>query len=631
MLQVFRDHAHKWFVKVLLSLIVLSFGIWGIGDVLYKFFTQRPVVKVGKHSLSQEEIAHHVQKESARISEITKGKITAQQIKALGVHTEVVNRLVNQLVLSDELERLNLGISDDLLKDQIYSMPAFQTDGRFDQNKFFSLLQQQGMNERTFLQEARHSILNQQLMSSIVFGANLPKFYQDILIDALTRERIFAFVEIDSSKMHLEQSPTKEQIESFYEQYRDKYTVPERRNITVVLFDVKAMCELLGITEESVRNAYATHKDNLKFPERRDVKHLTYAQEEKALKAASMAKKGMSLAQISKEVPGGEFEEPGLIVKEQMPEFAVNQVFGLKSSECTSVIPTGFGFHLFQVTKIETPRIASFDEAKHELENMLIQEQKANKLEEIRSQIDDSIAAGQTLIQVASKMKLKVKMFEGIDKKGTTSDGKSVFERPNALQKSILEKAFTVEEGLDSGFVDVPSEGAFILSVTKVDPAYTPKLAEIKESVKAHWEQEQKFDLAAKLASTISSEAKSIDSLAGLAKQHGCTFTSNHAFSRLDITKQGRKSADVFPAALAEKSFALAQGAATAGVNAKGGFTVVMLQKVGDVKATKEQRSNLVNSLRNMIQEDIAAATMEMMKELHDIDINQEILAQMME
>ncbi|MFN9939578.1 MAG: hypothetical protein ACK56I_08885, partial [bacterium] len=157
----------------------------------------------------------------------------------------------------------------------------------------------------------RHSILNQQLMSSIVLGAGLPKFYQDILLDALTRERIFTLVEIDSSKMHLEHAVTQEQLESFYEQYRDKYTTPELRNITVVLLDVKAMCELLGITEENVRKAYNTHKDNLKFPERRDVKRLTYVQEDKALKAGALAKKGTSLAQIAKEIPGGEFEESG--------------------------------------------------------------------------------------------------------------------------------------------------------------------------------------------------------------------------------------------------------------------------------------------------------------------------------
>jgi len=631
MLQVFRDHAHKWFVKVLLSLIILSFGIWGIGDVIYKFFAYRPVVKVDRHSISQEELAHHLQKEHARIHEMTKGKVTARQIKSLGVHVSVINRLVNQLVLSDELDHMNLGASDELLKEQIYAMPAFQTEGRFDSSKFLSVLQQQGMNERTFLQEARHSMLSQQLMSSLVLGASLPDFYQNTLVEALTRERVFALVEVDAAKMTLDHSATPEQIEGFYEQYKDKYTVSEIRSVAVILLDIKAMRHLLGITDAQVRQSYETQKENLKFPERRHVTRLTYAQEDKAIKALAMAKKGMPLAQIAKEILEGELEQPGLVVKMQMPEFAAAEVFELKSGETTKIIPTGFGFHLFQVSKIESPRTATFDEAKSEIENFLIQEQKAGKLDEIRSQIDDAIAAGQTLKEVAAKMNLTVQTFEAINKKGIGADGKPIFSKPNALQLAILEKAFSVEQGLDSGFVDVPGEGAFVLSVTKVSPAHTPKFSDIEAKVKKDWEAEQKLDLASKLASTIASEAKSLEELKSLAAKHGCAVSVNHTLSRLDVSKQGRKSADILPAALAEKAFMLASNTAVAGHNAKGGFTIVMLQKVGGMKATKEEKKNLANSMRNMIQEDISSATINAMKEQHNIEINQEMLTKMME
>ncbi len=631
MLQVFRDHAHKWFVKVLLSLIILSFGIWGIGDVIYKFFAYRPVVKVDRHSISQEELAHQLQKEHARIHEMTKGKITAQQIKSLGLHVSVINRLVNQLILKDELEQMNLGASDELLKDQIYAMPAFQTDGRFDSNKFLSVVQQQGMNERTFLQEARHSMLSQQLMSSLVLGASLPDFYQKTLVEALTRERVFFLVEVDAAKMTLDHAATPEQVEGFYEQHKDKYTIPEIRSVAVILLDIKAMRDLLGITDAQVRQSYEAQKENLKFPERRHVTRLTYAQEDKAIKALALAKKGMPLAQISKEILEGELEQPGLVAKMQMPEFAAAEVFSLKAGETTKIIPTGFGFHLFQVSKIEPSRTATFDEAKSELENFLIQEQKSGKLDEIRSQIDDAIAAGQTLKEVAAKMNLTVQTFESINKNGIGADGKPIFSKPNALQLAILEKAFSVEQGLDSGFVDVPGEGAFVLSVTKVSPTHTPKFVDIESKVKKDWEAEQKLDLASKLASTIASEAKSLEELKSLAAKHGCTISANHTLSRLDVSKQGRKSADILPAALAEKAFMLASNTAVAGHNAKGGFTIVMLQKVGDMKATKEQKKNLENSMRNMIQEDISSATINAMKEKHSIEINQEMLTKMME
>jgi hypothetical protein len=108
-------------------------------------------------------------------------------------------------------------------------------------------------------------------------------------------------------------------------------------------------------------------------------------------------------------------------------------------------------------------------------------------------------------------------------------------------------------------------------------------------------------------------------------------LSTNHALSRIEISKQGRKSADILPASLAEKAFMLAHETAIAGHNDKGGFTVVMLQKTGVSKTTKEEKQKLISSMKNMFQEDVSAATVNALKERHSIEINQEILDQMME
>jgi peptidyl-prolyl cis-trans isomerase D len=493
------------------------------------------------------------------------------------------------------------------------------------------VLQQQGLNERAFLKEARLSMQRQQLLASIALGVNLPESYKNNLVDAHTREKVFALVEIDASKIKLDRLATHEQLESFYEQYKDKYTIPELRSITALVLDTKVLRHILGITDEQIRKSYDAQKENLKFPERRNIARLTYAQEDNAQKALALAKKGMSLAKISKEIPEGELEEPGLVVKEQIPEFAAKEIFALKSGDCTKIIPTGFGFHIFQVTKIEHPRTATFEEAKNEIESALIQEQKSEKLDEIRSQIDDAIASGQTLADVAAKMKLVVHTFENINAKGQNLDGKLVFAKPTAMHASMLEKAFTVEQGLDSGFVDVPLEGAFVLSVTKVNPAHAPAFVDITHKVQRDWEAEQKLESASKIASSIASEAKSFTVLNALVKKHNLTLSANHTLSRIELSKQGRKSADLLPSPLAEKAFMLAPEAAIAGRNDKGGFTVVMLQKTGNSKVTKEDKRKFSVNLDNMIQADISSATVSALKELHKIEINQEMLAQMMD
>ncbi|MCX7343944.1 MAG: hypothetical protein NT128_07375, partial [Proteobacteria bacterium] len=101
--------------------------------------------------------------------------------------------------------------------------------------------------------------------------------------------------------------------------------------------------------------------------------------------------------------------------------------------------------------------------------------------------------------------------------------------------------------------------------------------------------------------------------------------------TKLELRKNEYKSKDIFPTQLAEKAFMLAKETATAGQNEKGGFTVVMLQKTHESKSTNEEKQNLKTDINNMIQEDVAASTINAMQELHKIEINQEMLAQMME
>lgn len=631
MLQIFRDHAHKWFIKVLLSVIVISFGLWGIGDIIYKFLMHRPIITVGKHNISPEELAHHLQKETARINEVAKGKLTNQQIKALGIHGNVINRLVSQIVLVDELERMNLGISDELLKDKVHSMPAFQTDGKFDENKFMTALHQQGMNERTFLKEARSSILGQQLLSSISAGAKLPAFYVDSLISALTQEKVFAFVEVDAAKIKLDKTPSQEQLEGFYDQFRNRYMIPEYRNITVVMFDNQAMRKLLGVSDEDIKKFYEERKNDLQYPERRHVKRLTFKEKEQADVALKKLNKNVSFENVAKEASGSESEDMGLVAKEQIIEFAANKIFEVGAGKHTDIIPTEFGFHIFYVTKVEKPRTATFEEAKEELANVLIQEKKSTKIDEIRTKIDDALAAGQKLAEVAKTMNLEVQTIENVNAQGKSEDGTFVLGKQNVMQQEIVEKAFATEQGLDSGFVDVPGKGAFLLCVNKVSPAHSPELTEISEKIAKDWKEEQQLDEASKLAASIASEAKSMSELVSLSTKHNLPLSTNHSFNKLEIMKNDRKSADIFPAHLAEKAFTLAPEVAIAGKNEKGGFTIVMLQKNNPPKATDKEKQNLKNNINSMLQEDIAAATMNAMKEQRDIKINQEMLDQMME
>ena len=629
MLQVFRDSAHKWFVKLLFWLLVLSFGLWGIGDVVYKFFNNQSIAKVGKRNISYEEFNHELQKQSAQIQALAKGKITPEQLKAIGIHNIAINRLVDEAAIQEELEEMHLNVSEEMVKDLIHSQKAFQTDGSFDANKFLNILQNRSMNERTFFKEFRFNILQQQFMASLAYGAQLPDFYSATILDALTREFVFAVVEVKANKTKVDKKITTEQLKTFYDQHHIRYTEPEFRDISVMRLDNSSLRKLLNITDEQVKAVYNDKKDSLQYPERRTIKQLSYKQEDQAKKAYQMASEGVTFEKIQKKVPGGTLEKVELVTKVQLPDFVADKIFATPKGECTEVITDSGTHHIFFVEEIEASHTASFTEVKDAIENSLIQEQKSAKLEEIRNQIDDGLAAGRKLQDIASDLKLSVLNISSISAQGNDAAGKPVFSTSDDMKEMIVQKAFATEQGLDSGLVDVPNEGAFVLVVNKVNHSYVPAFEQILDKIQKDYAEEKRLEEAAQIAHNMAYEAKSLNMLMEMANRNDCEFSTNHVMTRLEIGKKERSSYDMIPPALAERAFLLAPGTAVADRNGKDGFTVVMLQKVGKLKTEKKDNDNIKTNLNSGIKEDVAALTIEGLRAEHAAEINQEMLAKM--
>jgi peptidyl-prolyl cis-trans isomerase D len=631
MLQVFRDSAHKWFVKLLFWLLVLSFGLWGIGDVVYKLFANKPIAKVGKRSISYEEFNHELQKQSSQIQALAQGKITPEQLKAIGIHNIAINRLVDEAAIQEELEELNLSVSEEMVKDLIHSQKAFQTDGKFDANRFLSILQNRGMHENSFVKEFRFNVLQQQYMASLAYGAQLPEFYTDTILDALTREFVFAVVEIKANKIKADKKATTEQLQTFYDQHKNNYSVPEYRDISFIKINNSTLSKLLNITDQQIKAAYENKKDEFKYPERRTIKHLQYTDATNAKKAHQMATDGVNFEKIKKAVPGGKLEEIKLSAKLELPDFAADKIFATNKGETTEIIEDSGVYHVFLISEIEAEHSATFSEVKSEIENSLIQEQKNSKIEEIRNQIDDALAAGRNLQEIASDLKLSVTNIAAVSAQGTDTVGKNVFSESDNLKEMIIQKAFTTEQGLDSGLVDVPNEGLFILTVNKVSPAYIPALDQVKEKAQADYAKEKQLEEAAQIAHTMAYEAKSLNTLMEMANRNDCEFSTNHTMTRLEIGKKDRTSYDLITPSLAERAFLLAPETAIAERNGKDGFTVIMLQKVGKLKSDKKNSDNIKTNLNSGIKEDVASLTIDGLRAEHAAEINQEMLAKMAE
>ena len=69
MLQAIRSRAGSLVVKALFGLLILTFGVWGIGDIFRNRPTDTVIVTVGDHSIRGEELQAAVRRELDRLRE----------------------------------------------------------------------------------------------------------------------------------------------------------------------------------------------------------------------------------------------------------------------------------------------------------------------------------------------------------------------------------------------------------------------------------------------------------------------------------------------------------------------------------------------------------------------------------
>ena len=115
----------KVVATVLFGILIISFAIWGIGDI-FRATPQNVVARVGQTDITTDQFRVAFHNEFQRINRQFGGRLTQQQARAFGLDQQVLARLVNDAILNERAKDLGLSVSDQLVVRTIADQPAFR-------------------------------------------------------------------------------------------------------------------------------------------------------------------------------------------------------------------------------------------------------------------------------------------------------------------------------------------------------------------------------------------------------------------------------------------------------------------------------------------------------------------------
>src|SRR5271166_6819108 len=451
MLQAIRSRAATIFVQALFAVLILSFGLWGIGDIFRGRGTDTVVATVGDRSVRAEELQTSVRRALDQLSARFGSAIDLQQAKKFGLIDETLDQLIDRSLVDQEVARLQLDVSDDLIRNVIFDNPSFKgTDGRFDRGLLNSVLAANHLTEEQYVALLRHDIPHNDLIHALTAGAAAPQTMVDLLYRYRNEKRVADIVSLPIAGAGDPGQPSDSDLTAFYDAHQDLFRAPEYRGFTLASLDPADLAQGIEIPEAKLKDEYDQRQDEFQLPERREVEQTLAPTEDKAKEAEAALAAGKDWREVATTVAGQDPDtiDLGLMKRAEMPTNLADIAFELPLNQPGEPVKTPLGWHILRVVKIEPPVTQSFEQVKPKLEADLAHEEAVDRVYKIANQVDDALAGGNAIGEVASKFGLKTTEIAAVDVGGQDPEGKGVALPVSS--EEVLKLAFATGEGQTS-------------------------------------------------------------------------------------------------------------------------------------------------------------------------------------
>ena len=625
MLRGLRKASSNWLGKAVMAAVVgflvISFAIWGIGDI-FRGFGRSTVAKIGRTELTVEQFRTLYNDRLQQFSRQLGRPITTDQARSTGLDRVVIGQIFSEMLLDERARALGLVLSDAEVVKLITNDPAFRgPNGEFNRFLFEQTIRNAGYTEARFVAEQRRQALRRELAGTIAAGLEAPK----ALVEALNRfqneQRTIEYVLLDRALAGDIPSPSPDVLAKYFEERKILFRTPEYRKLVIVSLIPSELARWIEISDADLKRAYEERRARYVTPERRHILQIDFPNAEAASAAAERIAKGASLVDVAKELGKSEKDiDLGTVPKAAIIDRAVaDAAFSLKEGEVSAPVQGRFGTVLVQVLKIEPEQGRPLDQVAGELKQELATARAKNEIFDIYNKIEDARAEGKPLAEAAANLKLEARTVE-IDRSGRDPAGASV-KLPDAQR--LLATAFTTDVGVERDPLQF-EDGYIWYDVAGISPSRERSLDEAKDQVEARWrEQEIATRLDAK-ATGMLDKLKTGETLAQVAAADHVKVES------LGGLKRGEASGPLSAAGV-DAVFRTAKDAAGKADGTQPGEQIVFRLTdivVPSLDMASEEAKRAVQTLNRGLSEDILAEYIAWLERDIGFTINQSALNQ---
>jgi len=611
-----------WFV--IIAFIISIFAVWGGAGRLGERGGGNTLVTVDGDRISGEQY-YQILRQRLEMMKREFSELDSRFIQQLNIPQQVLNEIIQQSLLTQAAKEMGIRASDEEIRKKIMSYPVFQKDGRFvGFDQYRRILEWNRISLAAFEKSLRQEVAMEKVAKLLTASVTVTEqeLWENYKNTHDTAKIEYVVLEVD--KVEAEGEPTESELRDYFENNKEKFQIPEKREADYVFLETEELKKEIEITDEELRKYYADNTERFKEPEKIKVSRIWLPLEDED-KEAARKKAGEILDRLEKGEDFGELAKSysqdekaaesgdwGLYDWKRLSSQEQDRISALQEGEVSDPVELDEGIALLKVTEKTPESLPPFESVRERVFSIL-EDQKARELaEEKISRLEKAARREQSLDVAAQKLGYRTKStgllgvnapLEDIDPSGAIS--MALF---NLEEKQLSSPIYTYQ-------------GVGLAQLTRIEPSRPATFEEAKLQVLEEVRDLKKKESAEKRIRKVKKELGR-KNLEALAEEYGLEYKTVNEHKRgqyLSIIGENEE--------IDRLAFSLPVGDASDPVEFETGYALV---RVLDRKeATREEFEKDKESEREtyleMKRNKFFASFMARMRETKEIKINYDL------
>ena len=487
-----RNGANSKGFKLLLALILLSFIISGVGGYLIPRLNTDPVT-IGEYKISSSEWTEQYNRRAQQLHQYgpQAAQLLENQDYVVELKKSVLETMIDNVAFNSQVWESGVRIGDEQVRDVIRNTPAFQKDGKFDNDLYLATVRNMGLSPDYFGEQMRLSMMSESVSRPIMSAASIALPYEvQNVARLLCERRSVNLYTVDQEAVSAATTVSEADAQAYYDSHHDEFIAPANVRFNYLLLSFEDLKEQVEVTDSALEDYYNLYAADFELDETRTVRHLLIkvGADDAATRIAAVEqgiKDGTDFVKLVEQYSDEGKEQGGLLGTVERGTLAANldqAAFSLREGQVSGKIEDSLGTHFIKVDAIIAPHTPALAEIKDQVRTAYINAEARNLYNERATTMSDlSFENPDSLDITAEAVKLKVQ-DSGLVAQGDVN-AKWPFNNPEL--QNIAFNPDVYSSGINSQVITLDPDNSIVINVLEHHDAELKPFAEVKDTALA--------------------------------------------------------------------------------------------------------------------------------------------------